>query len=73
MLLDPMDVHKLIYLSLFVLWIVPLTTYIMLGSTPLPEKIQAKVIETGGEICTNVFFIGERGWFVEVNSQVQRR
>ncbi|CDZ96519.1 Uncharacterized conserved protein [Phaffia rhodozyma] len=38
---------------------VPLTTYIMLGSHALPEKVQAKIIETGGEICTNLFFVGQ--------------
>jgi len=39
--------------------IAPLTTYIMTGVHSLPEKIQRKVEETGGEICPNLMYLGE--------------
>ena len=38
---------------------VPLTTYIMVGAHQLPERVQQKVDATGGEVCTNVFFVGQ--------------
>jgi len=31
----------------------------MTGVHPLPEKIQRKVEETGGEICPNLMYLGE--------------
>ena len=37
----------------------PLTTYIMTGIHSLPEKVQRKIEETGGEICPNVMYLGE--------------
>ncbi|KAL7413774.1 CwfJ C-terminus 1-domain-containing protein-like protein [Mrakia frigida] len=37
---------------------VPLTTYIMVGGHLLPERVQQRVDSTGGEVCSNVFFIG---------------
>ena len=39
--------------------IAPLAIYIMTGMHTLPEKIQRKVEETGGEICPNIMYLGE--------------
>ena len=38
--------------------IAPLTTYIMTGMQSVPEKIQRKIEETGGEICPNLMYLG---------------
>jgi hypothetical protein len=41
--------------------IVPIPTYFTLGKYPLPESLQAKVSETGGEVVNNLVFLGEEG------------
>lgn len=38
---------------------VPCSTYCMLGSRPLPKRITAKSEAGNGEICENLFFLGE--------------
>lgn len=32
-----------------------------MGKYPLPESLQAKVSETGGEVVNNLVFLGEEG------------
>ena len=40
---------------------VPLTTYLTMGTQPLPASVVAKVDEAHGQICENLFFLGKRG------------
>ncbi|KAL9101660.1 MAG: hypothetical protein Q9163_003099 [Psora crenata] len=39
---------------------VPMPTYFTLGRYPLPEKVQAKLEDTDGELCSNLYFLGKR-------------
>lgn len=38
---------------------VPVPMYFMMGSRPLPAKVQAKVDKDAGELADNLFFLGE--------------
>ncbi|CAE6412247.1 unnamed protein product [Rhizoctonia solani] len=40
---------------------VPMTTYVTQGEHKLPPRVLAKVVETGGEICPNVIYLGKAG------------
>src|SRR6266481_9766783 len=37
----------------------PLKCYIMQGDHPLPERVIEKFAKTGGELCQDVFLLGE--------------
>jgi hypothetical protein len=37
----------------------PLKCYIMQGEHPLPERVIEKFAKTGGELCQDVFLLGE--------------
>lgn len=37
----------------------PLKCYIMQGGHPLPERVIEKFAKTGGELCKDVFLLGE--------------
>jgi hypothetical protein len=39
--------------------LVPLKCYIMQGEHPLPERVIEKFAKTGGELCRDVFLLGE--------------
>jgi hypothetical protein len=39
---------------------VPLPTYFSLGKHPLPEKVTFKLDAAGGELCSNLFFLGRK-------------
>ena len=39
---------------------IPLPTYFTLGQHPLPETVQAKLEDTDGEVCSNLYFLGKR-------------
>ena len=38
---------------------VPFTTYFTLGGYPLPRKVQVRLEETDGEVCSNLYFLGK--------------
>ncbi|KAF7722896.1 hypothetical protein EC973_002616 [Apophysomyces ossiformis] len=40
---------------------VPLTTYFMVGSNPLPDSVQSHIKSTDGELCSNLHFLGKQG------------
>lgn len=37
---------------------VPVPTYFTLGKYALPENVEARIIETGGEVANNLVFLG---------------
>lgn len=39
---------------------VPVECYIMQGKYPLPPKVIQKFSKTGGELCSNMFLMGEQ-------------
>lgn len=51
------DEHKLITGAIKV----PFPIYFSLGKRPLPPKILEKVENSNGEVCENLFFLGNRG------------
>lgn len=43
------------------LYIVPLTTYFIIGDKPFPATIQKHIETTDGEVCTNLYYLGKQG------------
>jgi hypothetical protein len=41
----------------------PVKCYIMQGNHPLPERVIEKFAKTGGELCRDVFLLGDSGPF----------
>ena len=39
--------------------VVPVPTYFTIGKLPLPEVIQEKIQQSGGEVAPNLLFLGE--------------
>ncbi|KAG1448179.1 hypothetical protein G6F56_009019 [Rhizopus delemar] len=42
--------------------IVPLTTYFITGESPFPERVSNVIKETDGEVCSNLYSLGKRGY-----------
>ena len=40
--------------------LIPLPTYFTLGRYSLPMKVQARLEQTDGEVCSNLYFLGKR-------------
>ncbi|KEI41105.1 uncharacterized protein L969DRAFT_86349 [Mixia osmundae IAM 14324] len=38
---------------------VPLSTYFSIGKTPLPASVQQRVDANQGEVCPNLFYLGQ--------------
>lgn len=51
---------------------VPVSTYCMLGSRALPKRIAAKAEASNGEICENLFFLGEYLTYLASSGQYAR-
>ena len=49
---------------------VPVPTYFTLGRYLIPEQVQAKLEETDGEVCSNLYFLGKRST-IEISEGVR--
>jgi hypothetical protein len=49
----------------FNMHIVAVECYIMQGKYPLPQQVIQKFAKTGGELCSNVFLLGDQSSYFE--------
>ncbi|CAO3694451.1 unnamed protein product [Rhizopus microsporus] len=40
---------------------VPLSTYFLMGETPFPPSVQQRIDSADGEVCSNLYYLGNRG------------